>query len=285
MGKHLFLFLEREWDIMEHHFNIEVASQYGVNEAIFCSNLYFWVKQNEANKKHFYDGRFWTYNSMEAYTKLFPYWTIKQIRTVIDNCEKKGLIIKGNYNKKGYDRTTWYALTDVIYVIYEGEKYSNIKKCPNGQMDVPKKANGNAQKGTPIPDSKPNKKTNNKLTTTSTTEIIEEFKKENNSVPVEEIAEALLKDDSFTTDTKAQFKACMKLKIQDYQKAINKPKKATGSTRKKPIRVELIPDYMKDDYVPKEVIAEDKAELEAKHKAILDKLEAFRSGLNQNQTN
>src|SRR6185436_19686947 len=31
--------------------------------------------------------------------------------TMINNCEKQGLIIKGNYNKTKYDRTSWYALT------------------------------------------------------------------------------------------------------------------------------------------------------------------------------
>ncbi|MDP4087114.1 MAG: hypothetical protein Q8934_21360 [Bacillota bacterium] len=157
---------------MEHHFNVDFASLYGVNEAIFCHNLYFWIKKNQANERHFYDGRYWTYNSMEAYTKLFPYWSIKQIRTVIANCEKKGLIVKGNYNQIAYDRTTWYALTDLVFNVYEPSYHMDKSICPNGQMEMTEKANRNDQKGKPIPDSKPYSKTNKKNIINKEQEII-----------------------------------------------------------------------------------------------------------------
>src|SRR4051812_21806517 len=104
VDKCFFLFSEKgEWK-MDYNFNYDFAVKYGVNEAIFCQNLYFWIRKNRANKKHFYDGHYWTYNSVSAFAELFEFWTEKQMRTVISNCEKKGLIIKGNYNKKGYDR-------------------------------------------------------------------------------------------------------------------------------------------------------------------------------------
>ena len=92
---------------MDYQFNYDFAIKYGVNEAIFCNNLYFWIRKNRANKKHFYNGHYWSYNTMEALLELFEFWTKDQLRTVIKNCEKKGLIVKGNYNKTPYDRTTW----------------------------------------------------------------------------------------------------------------------------------------------------------------------------------
>ena len=135
---------------MDHSFNAEVARRYGVTSAVFIHSLYFWIMKNEANGRHYYDGRHWTYNSLAALSKLFPYFTSKQIRTIIDKCVASGAIIKGNYNKSGYDRTNWYALGDEVLEIYGG--YTDGKTIgPNGQSHLPEQANQNAQMGEPIP--------------------------------------------------------------------------------------------------------------------------------------
>lgn len=86
-----------------------VAKEIGVEEAIMYSNLKFWCAKNKANKKHFYKGSYWTYNSIEAFCDLFPFWTKKQIRRIIENLIKKGSVKTGNFSKKGYDRTKWYT--------------------------------------------------------------------------------------------------------------------------------------------------------------------------------
>jgi hypothetical protein len=59
---------------MIHSFNVEDAKKYGVIEAVLLSNFRFWVLHNKANKRHFYDGRFWTFNSVSAFEELFPYF-------------------------------------------------------------------------------------------------------------------------------------------------------------------------------------------------------------------
>ena len=119
---------------MEHSFDVDTAELYGVNSAILFKNIYFWVEKNKANEIHFYDGNYWTYNSIKAFSKMFPYMTEKQIRLSLEKLENAGLIETGNFNKAGYDRTKWYAIT------------------PKGQMHFTKKANGICQKGKPIPD-------------------------------------------------------------------------------------------------------------------------------------
>ena len=68
---------------MDYSFNGEIAAMYGVDEAVFIHNLYWWIRKNEANGKHYYDGRNWTYNSMTAFAELFPFWSAKQVRRVI----------------------------------------------------------------------------------------------------------------------------------------------------------------------------------------------------------
>lgn len=148
---------------MQHNFDVSIAEKYGVNEAIFLNNLAYWIHKNMANEKHYHENRYWTYNSVESYKKLFPYWSSKSLRIIIQSCIKNNLILKGNFNKLGYDRTTWYALTDNALNLFPWVKndLEPISKaiCPKGQMELPDRANGVAQKGKPIPNKKPNKKT------------------------------------------------------------------------------------------------------------------------------
>lgn len=135
---------------MDHSFNVEVAEKYGVTCAVFIQNLYFWITKNEANGRHYYEGRSWTYNSLTALEKLFPYFTRKQIRTVIDKCVASGAVVVGQFSKKGYDRTNWYALTEEVWNIYGGR---SPKGTTYAQMGTPC-----AEKGTTISDSKPDSK-------------------------------------------------------------------------------------------------------------------------------
>lgn len=131
---------------MNHSFNIEIASKYGINEAIFLENFYFWIKKNEANEKHFHDDHHWTYNSVKAFANLFPYLSEKQIRRTLESLQEQGLLIKGNFNKVAYDRTLWYALTSKAFALFD----KSI--CPERQIEMPDKSNRNAHKGKPIPD-------------------------------------------------------------------------------------------------------------------------------------
>ena len=134
--------------IMTYTFDTLLASKYGVNEAIMLNNFIYWIAKNEANGKHFYDGRYWTYNSVVAMEKLYPFWTTSQIRTIIASLVRQGVLLKGNYNEKPYDRTVWYALTD------------EFRKCicQISQMDLSDFANGIVENGKPIPDIKPSAK-------------------------------------------------------------------------------------------------------------------------------
>ena len=97
---------------MEHSFDIEIAKKYGIPTAIILKHLYFWIEKNRANNKHYYDGYYWTYNSKKAFAELFPYMTERQVDYTLKKMIDSGLIIKGEYNKSAYDRTSWYALTD-----------------------------------------------------------------------------------------------------------------------------------------------------------------------------
>lgn len=133
-----------------HYFDVDIAKEYGLIEAILFQNIAYWVDKNRANGDNFFDGTFWTYNSVKAFEHLFPYLTVKKIRGALARLVDAGLIVTGNYNKSAYDRTLWYGLTRKGFSIYE-----------NGTIHFAERANGDAQKGEPIPDINTNTKPNN----------------------------------------------------------------------------------------------------------------------------
>ena len=136
---------------MEHGFNIEIAKEYGILEAILLKNIYFWIEHNRANNTNYYDGAYWTYNSSKAFGELFPYATPRQIQYALNKLREAGIIKVGNYNKNAYDRTLWYTLT---------EKGQSI--IQNGSVHLTNLSNGKTNSVKPIPYSKPNQKPYNK---------------------------------------------------------------------------------------------------------------------------
>lgn len=144
-----------------HYFDTEVAEKYGIQEAIIIQNLKFWIEKNMANEKNQHDGHTWTYNSVKAWSILLPYMSEKQIRAKLKKLEDDGILIAGNYNKSSYDRTKWYAFAD------EELWFGRKSICPEEDYHLPKRENGSAEKGEPIPYNKPYNKQDNKPYTNS----------------------------------------------------------------------------------------------------------------------
>jgi len=125
---------------MNHSFNVDVAQKYGVDGAILIENMYFWISKNKANNTHFYEGEYWTYNSVKAFSELFPYWTSRQIERILKHLEAEEVIKIGNFNTKGYDRTKWYTLTDSVkrlYVIGEIHSTKRLNAIPQTVEPIP----------------------------------------------------------------------------------------------------------------------------------------------------
>lgn len=97
---------------MYHSFDVDIATDYGIPEAIFLCNIYFWVKQNTLNKHNYFEGRYWTYNSLSAYTGLFPYMSKSTIQRAIKHLKDEGLILAGNFNNDRFNHTNYYTLTE-----------------------------------------------------------------------------------------------------------------------------------------------------------------------------
>lgn len=133
---------------MRYDFDKNIAKEHGVEEAIMYENIAWWCHKNasERSEVHFHDGHYWTWNTEEAWSDLFGFWTGKQCSRILSNLEKAGLLATGMFNKKGYDRTKWFRPKTPVYTELEA-------KSPNGLLDKPKRAAPSDQTGAPIPDS------------------------------------------------------------------------------------------------------------------------------------
>lgn len=151
---------------MEHSFNVDIAIKYGLEQAVFIHNLYFWIKKNVANKTNLFDGRYWTYNSAKAYSELFPYMSESKIYRVIKNLVDEGFILKGNYNENKYIQTAWYAFSDDAICVLKncGYDISNMVNCilQNEENHFAELKNGSLKSEKCITDNKPNNNTDNK---------------------------------------------------------------------------------------------------------------------------
>lgn len=112
-------------------FDVDIATIYGVDNAVMIWNLCHWIDHNAANEKNFYNGRYWTFNSIEAFTKQFPFWSKGQIRRILKSLEDSGVIMTGNFNADRRDRSTWYAFTDSFQQMH-------LSKSTNANVEIGK---------------------------------------------------------------------------------------------------------------------------------------------------
>lgn len=137
---------------MYHMFDVDIAVKYGVNAAILLYNIYFWCQKNKANRRNFFDGSYWTYNSRSAFTEIFPYLSERQIKTALDKLIDDGIIKTGRYNKDARDRSLWYAMTE--------KGLRMVQTCSEQNAEM---SNGYDDNVRPLPDIKtPDVKPDNK---------------------------------------------------------------------------------------------------------------------------
>lgn len=137
-----------------YSFTAEWAIAFGVNGAILLSNLYFWVMKNKENNVNYYDGRFWTYNTLDAFTEQFPFWNKDQIKRILKELRNSEYVLVGCYNANKYDRTLWYSV--------------DFGKIENALMDVAKMPYQDGENATPIPDINTDINTDNNIKETTT---------------------------------------------------------------------------------------------------------------------
>ncbi len=169
--------------------SFDMAYEYGIEEAIVLDYFIYEIHQKAANGFNYRKGRNWTYNTYDGLLERLPFKTRKPLMRVINFLENKGLLVSGNFNKVGYDRTRWYSLSDECAekygVTFQTKSQASLAKntrqpmsqtgqcegdqekskdnqgkisrsiVPNGTIESPKRDNRKSQSGPPIPSSLP----------------------------------------------------------------------------------------------------------------------------------
>jgi len=97
---------------MIHAFDVDLAVAYGVDEAVFIENVRLWLNSNQAAQRNFHHGKYWTYNTANAYAILFPYWNSMKVHRLTKSLEEKGVLQVDCLSQNAHDRTKWYTFTD-----------------------------------------------------------------------------------------------------------------------------------------------------------------------------
>lgn len=97
------------------------AVKYGVHQAILINYFQYYITKNiecdlsgirKKQDRSFREGRTYSYISKENLAEYFPFFTESKVKTALNKLKKKGVLITGRFNKKGYDRTLWYAFNN-----------------------------------------------------------------------------------------------------------------------------------------------------------------------------
>lgn len=205
---------------MEHHFEVDHAIQYGIEEAIIISNFSFWIRKNRANKANTreieIDGklekRTFTYNSANAMSELFPYLNPKQIYRVMDSLEKQEVLVKRNFNSNRYDRTLWYCFKNEETFL--GIVKTNSRK---EEMESDGKKNQFPKSGNHYTDNKPDNKPDKEIKEPeielpkikSLSEQLQELAEKNNIPYTDDVRQ----DNNFHSKLMLEIKNCTNEKI------------------------------------------------------------------------
>lgn len=98
---------------MTFAFDENIAAEYGVNEAIMLNEISLWVKLNTANKRNYYEDRYWTYNSITALNEVFHFWSRETIKRVLSHLKDEGLILTSSFSDDKFKRVNYYTLSDL----------------------------------------------------------------------------------------------------------------------------------------------------------------------------
>lgn len=93
-------------------FKTNIAIKYGLEASVFIQHLQYSIGHHQRNNTNFHEERYWTYDSSTSLLRHYPFWTRRQIDSIIKKLVDEKIIFVGNFNAKKYDRTRWFAFVD-----------------------------------------------------------------------------------------------------------------------------------------------------------------------------
>jgi len=290
---------------LHHSFSADHAYKYGLEEAIIIQHLQFWISKNLAENKNYYDGKTWTYFTQSDCLKYFYYFKDRyKIGRIFKSLESQGVIVKGNYNKVGYDKTIWYAfknedefLSKILSTMCknshsEMQTPRNVQKCT---LESAKMHIGKCKNSHPIPDIKKDLKKDlvNQKTDDLTVISICASKKEFIGLTLEDMKEWRSKYHSLNLDKELKIIAeksygknikCYKAYINQALHNIQEKRLMEARPRQEPSLQVPAPTASNDDYESNAKIAKYIAALSDKEKVNFSyKIEFTHQGLRFNR--
>lgn len=120
-------------------FDAVEAERYGVEGAVMLNHFRYWLNNHVAADRNIHDGEVWNHIAVKKLAEIYPYWSVAQVRRILDALVQKGALKSGNYNQHGYDRTLWYTIP------------GHLAECDPGSIHLLKRANHDAGTNEPIP--------------------------------------------------------------------------------------------------------------------------------------
>lgn len=108
-------------------FDTGVAKLVGVEAATVFNHIVYWLKYNaDRNTDRIVDGKIWMYETQKQMAEFFEFLNEDQISRAITKLVEKGLLIKANYNKNKFDKTSWYTVFDQSMI---QKKFTKPQNC------------------------------------------------------------------------------------------------------------------------------------------------------------
>ena len=219
--------VEPSWLLARHPIivNPDLAVGIGFNEAVIVQQLNYWLNSKNAKTV---DGRKWIYNTYDNWRKdNFPFWSISTIRRTFESLEKTKIVLTGNFNKKGFDKTKWYSIDENRL-----NEVMNRSCVQNEQTMCSKRSYGTVQ----------NEQTNTRDYTDNTTETT------NNNNTEGHQADPQDNKQSKTKKKKSESLLAKTVEVIEYlNKKTGRSFRTTTETNRKPIRNRLKEGFTVDD--------------------------------------
>lgn len=116
--------MESKMDGTKYYYSVHVAKEISLEAAVVFTHLCIYVdyaRREHADRKY-HNGVYWTYASRKSIHDKLPYISQSSIYRALCALIEHGYIIKGNYNKTGYDRTCWYTITPKGWAVFKSNQ-------------------------------------------------------------------------------------------------------------------------------------------------------------------
>lgn len=94
-----------------HLLNPSLARRCGVHAALVAKYIWDEIWANERAGRCSFVGRTWMCSSQMMFTAVMPYLTKNMVRRALERLVQQGVIVRGEFGKSPFDRTSWYAFT------------------------------------------------------------------------------------------------------------------------------------------------------------------------------